>query len=153
MSTRQGTIAAKVERRLQQWSPQDGDYIDLAVMVKALPMVSPNVWASSLIGEGVRNAAVKRLPLEGRMRIGRSVVLVRSLREWLGHYNPDKSQTIERLIEDLTAAHKRHTQHRADMKAEGKLRNGWKTREKKPPKPKAAKPLTVTSNDVFRAWS
>jgi hypothetical protein len=152
VSTTRGAIAAKVYRRLQQWTPEDGEYVDLAVMVAALPMVSPNSWSASLIGEGVKYAAVKRLPLEGRIRASRSVVLVRSLREWLEHYNPDKSQTVERLLEDLTSAQKHHTQHRADMKAEGKLRHGWKTREKQPPKAKPAKPLKVTSKDVFGVW-
>jgi hypothetical protein len=152
VSTRHGIVAAKVARRLREWAPEDGDYIDCAVMAASFPSIPSNTWAAALIGEGTSKVAVKRLPLEGRIRSFRSVVLVRSLREWLEHYNPDKSQTIERLIEDLTAAHQKYTQHRADMKAEGKLRHGWTTREKKPPKAKPAKPLKVTSKDVFGVW-
>jgi hypothetical protein len=132
--------------------PEDGEYIDLAVIVAAFPMIPSTVWTSLLIGEGASKPNVKRLPLEGRIRIARAVVLVRSLRGWLDHYNPNKQQTIDGLVDDLRAAHQSHAQHRADMKAEGKLKHGWKTWEKKPPKPKAAKPLVVTSNDVFRAW-
>jgi hypothetical protein len=152
-------FAAVLDRTLAKYSPEDGEYIDLAAFFEVFAMTSKKFWESSLLGCGTggRTHQVKRLPLLGRKRchLGkwRVVVLVDSLREWLAHYNPDKERTVEALIEELQKTSRRQEQKRRRITIETKLKNPLgKAARHHGGKSPSAHPLEKLDFSAMKAW-
>ena len=147
-----GILRNKVERRLQWWKPEDGAWIDIVALINAFPDISRNIWLASLIGSkvGYESSPVKRLPLEGRKYRTRTVVLVRSLKDWLHHYNPGKEETVNKLVDDLLTDSMSYQTYLKDLSTQTRLKSGVK-REKKE-KEKTEKVGKITSREVFNVW-
>ena len=145
-------LSNKAERRLQWWKPEDGAWIDIVSLINAFPDISSNIWLASLIGSkvGWEQSQVKRLPLEGRKYRTRTVVLVRSLRDWLHHYNPGKEAIVNKLVDDLLTDSMSYQTYLKDLRTQTRLKSGVK-REKKE-KEKTEKIGKITSREVFNVW-
>jgi hypothetical protein len=78
------------------------------------------------------------------------VVLVRSLRDWLHHYNPGKEATVNKLVDDLLTDSMSYQTYLKDLRTQTRLKSGVK-REKKE-KEKTEKIGKITSREVFNVW-
>lgn len=145
-------LSNKIERRLSWWKEEDGTWIDLVSLMRAFPDISPNFWKASLIGSkvGDERTAVKRQPLEGKKYRTRTVILTRSLRAWLYHYNPGKEEYVDKLVEDLEKDSNSYQEYLKDISREVKLKSGIKRPRKD--KVKEEKTGKITSREVFNVW-
>jgi hypothetical protein len=145
-------LSNKIKRRLSWWKEEDGTWIDLVTLMRAFPDISPNFWKASLIGSkvGDERATVKRLPLEGKKYRTRTVILTRSLRAWLYHYNPNKQEYVDKLVNDLEKDSNAYQEYLKDISREVKLKSGLKRPRKE--KVKEEKTGKITSREVFKIW-
>lgn len=149
-----GTLNNKLKRRLQSWEPVDGDCVHLVVLKTVLPNYGENFWMSCLIGSSasLETRSIKRLPLQGRFKARRIVVLMSSLSAWLAHYNPDKPQTVAALMAELVKAEAVYLQllHRRHLEYLSKYAEPPKVRVRKAPAPRK---LKVADASLFSVWS
>lgn len=142
-----------IKRQLVPWQESDGEYIHLAALMQALPGHRWDLYLIGTTGSGSNKKPAKVLPILGRTRIQAVVVLLSSMRDWLTHYNPDKPAVVESMINDLRESESDYMANLTAIRAEVRAKSGEKLgRKPSPPKPKQAKPLKVTSKEVFGVW-
>lgn len=142
-----------IESKLTPWQESDGEHIHLAALRQALPGHRWDLYLIGTTGAGSNKKPAKVLPILGRMRINAVVVLLSSMRDWLTHYNPNKPAVVESMIEDLRQSERDYLANLNLIRAEVRLKSGETPgRKPSPPKPKQAKPLKVTSKEVFGVW-
>lgn len=147
-----------LERQLLHYKPEDGEYVDTAVLIKTFHFLPKNFWASCMLGCGVggQSVKVKRLPLRGRFRFlggkPRVVVLVSSLREWFLHYNPGREDSAERLIDGLIRRTKKYEEYLRAIRLENMIKN--ETSPGRKPQPKKKVPAVSKKIDwsISSAW-
>jgi hypothetical protein len=151
-----------LEKQLPRYQPEEGDTIDIVAFKYVLPSVNLSFWESSLLGCGVggRHVAVKRKPLKGRLKYGkpgsyRVVILVDSLRDWLTEYNPDNTQTVDEIIEQLQKVSDKHDRYLANLKKQAMLKNGtsWGKQPGIAPKEKAKPTLVFDTKSISEVIS
>ena len=140
-----------IDKYLTEWSPEDGEYIDLAFLMQALP---PNRWDLYLIGESAGKQK-KIPPLLGRRRSNRNVVIVESLRNWMITYFRYRPAVVDAVLADLIKGNEKYQRQLKDMRIEVAYKSGTK-RGAKPKKVEkslvSTSKLKVTSNELFTAW-
>lgn len=140
-----------IEKELSKWQIDDGEYIHLAALKQALPKFR---WDLYLVGITTSNRKIYRTkPLLGRLRRNAVVVLMSSMRDWLIHYNPGKPEVVAAMLDDLRLAEREYMAKLNMIRAEVKAKSGCVPGPKKKEKQKFAKPLKVTSNEIFGAWN
>ena len=130
-----------LDRVLQMYSPEDGEYVDIVVMAKVFPTIHIDFWKRCILGlaAGDRAKPIKRLPLRGRKKTPfsggsiRTVILMSSLEQWLQHYNPAQEKTVQEITDSLRKYQRQHDRKLHQLMALRILKRGHKLHGKKPP--------------------
>lgn len=135
---------------LPEWCPEDGAFVDITVITALLPQATVTGWSSFSEGEHGLKRMVKKIPVEGRSRMGHTVILLHSIQVWLRHYNPNNDTIVETLVEEMLEEQKEMRKKKVPETSSNNIKHEWQPKLKE--KAIGGKPLKVTNKDLFAVW-